>query len=34
MYIMAAILKMVANKVKGQIWNGPMAKIYRHGMVS
>ena len=26
--------KMAAIKVKGQIWNGPIAKIYRHGMFS
>ena len=25
---------MAAIKVKGQIWNGPIAKIYRHGMFS
>ena len=27
-------LKMAAIKVKGQIWNGPMAKIYRHSSAS
>ena len=26
--------KMDAIKVKDQIWNGPIAKIYRHGMFS
>ena len=25
---------MAAINVKGQIWNGPIAKIYRHGMFS
>ena len=25
---------MAAVKVKGQIWNDPTAKIYRHGMFS
>ena len=34
MYILAAIWKMTAMKVKGQIWNGPIAQIYRHGMLS
>ena len=34
MYFLAAILKNVAIKVKGQIWNGPIAKIYRHDMFS
>ena len=35
MYILVAILKkMAAIKVKGQIWNGPMDKIYPHGMFS
>ena len=23
---------MAANKIKGQVWNGPIAKIYRYGM--
>ena len=35
MCVLAAILKkMAAIKVNGQICNGPIAKIYRHGMFS